>query len=439
MDQPTPPYVRARLAAMMFLFFLSVGAWAVPLSTYLMSAPLRGGLAFSTTEVGWVYSTFAFGGMIAPLFVGLLADRLFRAERVLAVTSLAGAALLFASGRVCEAHFPEIDAVYRTAQVESPADRIDDDPNLRRATGRAFTPVFLLMLGYCTLMQVGLTLTTVIAFRNLPDSRRGFSRVRLFGTVGWIVAGVALGQLLTAVSADCLDLAAFASAAVGVFAFTLPATPPRSRGGSVAEIIGLPALRLFRDRSFAVFVVVAFATTAMNQFYGVFTHRLLTDLDVPRPELVMTLGQVVEAACMFAIPLLDPRRWLKLLMVLGLAGWVARALAMVSDEAGLVVGLAVPMHGWSYAFFAIVGATYLDREAPPHLRASAQGILTFAQGGLGVWIGNLWAGQVVDSHRNGPVIDWPSVWQTPLVVCTGALVVFALFFNPRPERAAGRL
>jgi MFS family permease len=433
MDHSTPPYVRARLAAMMFLFFLSVGAWAVPLSTYLMSSPLRGGLAFSTTEVGWIYSTFAFGGMIAPLFVGLLADRLFRAERVLAVTSLICAVLLFATGRVCESHLPEIDAVYRSAQAAPAAERIDDDPDLRQAAARAFTPVFLLMLGYCTLMQIGLTLTTVIAFRNLPDSRQGFSRVRLFGTLGWIVAGFVLGQVLTAVSADCLDLAAAASAAVGVFSFTLPATPPRGRGGSIAEIFGLPALRLFRDRSFGVFVAVAFATTAMNQFYGVFTHRLLTDLGVPRPELVMTIGQVVEAVCMFLIPLVDPRRWLKLLMVLGLAGSVARAGAMASGEAGLVLGLGVPMHGWSYAFFAIVAATYLDREAPPHLRASAQGILTFVQGGLGVWVGNLWAGHVVDAHRNGPAIDWPAVWQTPLVVCTAALVVFALWFRP-PDR-----
>jgi nucleoside transporter len=434
MDRPIP-HVRPRLAAMMFLYFFSIGSWAVTLSTYLMSAPTRGGLAFSTTEVGWVYSTFAFGGMIAPVFVGLLADRLFRAERVLGVCGLLCAVCLFAAGRWCESRFPATDAAYRAAlAADTPAGRIDDDPTLRRTAAETFRPVFALMLVYCTAMQIGLTLTTVIAFRNLPDAHRAFSRVRLVGTLGWIAAGYTLGQLLAPVSADCLDLASGSSALLGVYAFTLPATPPRSAGGSLAAVFGLPALRLFRDRSFGVFVAVAFATTAMNQFYAVFTHRLLTDHGVPRPELVMTLGQVVEAGCMFLIPLLDPRRWLKLLMTLGLAGWVARAGAMVSGTDWLIVGLAVPMHGWSYAFFAIVAATYLDREAPPQLRASAQGILTFVQGGLGVWVGNLVAGRVVDAHRDGPAIDWPTVWQIPLVVCTAALVVFALFFRPPPER-----
>jgi nucleoside transporter len=461
-----PWLVRTRLSVMMFLFFFAIGAWAVTLSTYLMSAPVRGGLDFTTPQVGWVYSTFAFGGMLAPLVVGLLADRLFPAERVLGVSALVCAALLFAAGRWCDAHFPRVDEAYRRAadrelvagrpvlevygqldarppddptraEVRAALDRVNDDPGVRRAATETFRTLFALMLGYCVSLQLGLTLTTVLAFRNLPDGGHGFGYVRVWGTVGWIAAGFAVGLLLVPVSPQPLYLAAGASAATGVFAFTLPHTPPKGTGKSVAELFGLPALRLFRDPSFGVFVGVMFVCSAMNQFYGVYAHRCLTDLGVPRPEMVMTLGQVVEAGCMFAIPLLGPKRRLKGLLLLGLTGWVLRGAVMTWGNVPAMIGLAVPMHGWSYAFFYIVAASYLDREAPPALRASAQGIMTFVSGGAGVWAGNLFAGLVVDAHRTGTAIDWPAVWVVPLVGCAAALGVFLVFFRPPPAPPAG--
>src|SRR5581483_8596354 len=152
-----------------------------------------------------------------------------------------------------------------------------------------------------------------------------------------------LGLALTAVSTQPLYLAAGASAALGLYAFTLPHTPPKGTGRSPAEVLGLPALRLFRDRSFGVFVGVGFVCTAMNQFYVVYAHRYLTDLGVPRPEQVMTLGQVCEVGCMFAIPLLGPNRRMKALMTLGLAGWVARGLALTWGAVPAVVAVGVPM------------------------------------------------------------------------------------------------
>jgi nucleoside transporter len=434
-----PRLVRTRLSVMMFLFFFAVGAWAVTLSTYLMSAPTKGGLNFTTTQVGWVYSTFAFGGMIAPLAIGLLADRLFAAQRVLGVSGLACAALLFAAGRWCDANFPRTADAYRRASaaesvLDPPAlDRVNDNPEVRRVAAETFRPLFGLMLAYCVGLQIGITLTTVITLRNLPDPG-GFSRVRLYGTIGWIVAGYVIGQFLAAVSSQPLYLAAGASGLLGLFAFLLPHTPPKGTGRTPAEMFGLPALTLFRDRSFGVFVGVTFACGAMNQFYGIYAHRYLTDLGVYKPEQVMTLGQVVEAACMFTIPMLGPRRRVKGLMLLGLVGWVVRGAVMTWGAVPAVVAVGVPMHGWSYAFYYMVAATYLDQEAPPHLRASAQGIITFASGGVGVWAGNVFAGLVVDHHRAGTVIDWRPVWLVPLVGSAVALVVFALFFRPPPER-----
>lgn len=460
--------LRTRLSAMMFAFYFGLGAWVVTLSTYLMSAPIRGGLNFSTGEVALVYSAFAFGGMIAPLVIGILSDQLFRGEVVLGVTSLLCAGLLFMAAQWCDVNFQRMDAAYRAAasrefvqgvpvldlleQVQadgtrtSPADlpvearqaldRVNADAEVRAVAAHTFRRLFWIMLAYCVCMQLSLTLTTVISLRNLPDPGQSFFRVRLFGTVGWIAAGNAVGWLLDPVSPDVLYLAAAGSAATGLYAFTLPRTPPMSAGRSIGEVFGLSALRLFRDRSFVVFAVVAFLTTVMNQFYVVYGHRYLTDRDVPHPVQLMTIAQVVEVGCLFALPLLRPKDRMKWLMVIGLAGYALRGIVMMIGWVPGVIALGVPMHGWSYTFFFVVAATYLDREAPPHLRASAQGIITFVCGGIGVWLGNMFAGWVVDGHRVGTAIDWGAVWQTPLIGCAILLIGFLFLFHPPPARAS---
>ncbi|HYH69226.1 MAG TPA: MFS transporter [Urbifossiella sp.] len=428
--------VPARLAVMMLLFYFGLGAWVPTLSTYLMSAPTRGGLNFTTQEVGWLYSSFAFGGMLAPLVIGLLTDRLFRAELVLGVSSLLCAGLLFAAATWCDENAPLAETAYEAAAVRDGAltseqfDRVNDDAEVRRVAAVTFGRLFALMLAYCVFMQLAMTLTTVIGLRNLADPERRFAGVRLYGTVGWIAAGLAVGQLFRAVSSDVLYLAAAGSLVVGVYAFTLPRTPPLGSGRSVADLFGLRALVLFRDRSFVVFVLVAFVTTAMNQFYVVYGHRYLTDHGVPKPEQVMTVAQVIEVGCMFALPLLRPRDRMKGLMLVGLGGYAVRGWVMAAGWTPAVVAIGVPMHGMGYTFFLLVASTYLDREAPPHLRASAQGIITFVSGGVGVWVGNAFAAAVVDGHRVGTKIDWHAVWLVPLAVCTVVAVAFALFFYP---------
>ncbi|HEX4613369.1 MAG TPA: MFS transporter, partial [Urbifossiella sp.] len=410
--------VPARLSAMMFLFYFGLGAWVPTLSTYLMSAPTRGGLNFTTAEVGLLYSSFAFGGMLAPLVIGLLTDRLFRAEVVLGVTSLVAAGLMFSAGSWCDENSPKADAAYRAAAARelvagvpaleqlarldaagAPADdpgrddvrhalaRVNDDPGVRRTAAVTFGRLFGLMLTYCVFMQLSLTLTTVIGLRNLADPGTRFAGVRLYGTLGWIAAGLAVGQFFRAVSAEVLYLAGAGSALVGVYAFTLPRTPPMGTGQSVAELFGLKALGLFKDRSFVVFVLAAFVTTSMNQFYVVYGHRYLTDHGVPKPVQVMTIAQVVEMGCMFALPALRPRDRMKVLMLVGLGGYALRGAVMAVGWVPAVVAVGVPMHGMGYTFFLLVASTYLDREAPPHLRASAQGIITFVSGGIGVWAG----------------------------------------------------
>ncbi len=452
---------------MMFAFFFALGAWAVTLSTYLMSAPTKGGLNFTTQEVGWIYSTFAFGGMAAQFFVGLLADRLFRADRVLAVACVLCAGLVFAAAKWCDRQFPLMDEAYRSAahlqrvggesaldlhgkldpaaalsggavvspthaEVRVALDRVNEDPRVRRVAAETFRVLFPLMLAYCFFLHIALTLTTVTALRNLPDAGE-FARVRMYGTVGWIAAGVIVGVVLRDVSTEPLYLAAGASAVTGVYAFTLPRTAPRGQGKTLAEAFGVPALKLVRDRSFAVFIAVAFVAASMNQFYGVYAHRYLTDLHVPYPALTMTIGQCCEVAVMFAIPLLNPRKHLKTLMMVGLAGYVVRGVAMTCGWVPGVILFGVTMHGWSYAFFYVVAATYIDREAPPHLRASAQAIVSFVVSGAAVLAGNLLAGAVVDEWRTGTVIEWSPVWAVPLVGCVATFVSFGGLFRPPPD------
>lgn len=439
--------VPARLAGMMLVFYFGLGAWVPTLSTYLMSAPPRGGLNFTTAEVGWLYSSFAFGGMLTPLVIGLLTDRLFRAELVLGVTSLLSAGLLFAAANWCDDHFPQADAAYHAAVARVAGDApptpeqladVNDDPEVRRVAADTFGRLFALMLTYCVCMQLAMTLTTVIGLRNLADPTNRFAGVRLYGTVGWILAGLAVGQFFRAVSSDVLYLAAAGSALTGLYAFTLPRTPPMGTGRSISDMLGVRALVLFRDRSFVVFVLVAFATTAMNQFYVVYGHRYLTDHGVPRPVQVMTLAQLVEVGCMFALPLLRPKDRMKGLMLFGLGGYALRGLIMATEWTPAVVAVGVPMHGTGYTFFLLVASTYLDREAPSHLRASAQGIITFISGGVGVWAGNTFAAGVVDHYRVGTTIDWHAVWLVPLAVCTAIVVAFALFFYPPENEAGGR-
>ncbi len=447
------PFVRTRLSAMMFLIYFALGSWGVTTATFLMSAPTKGGLNFTTEQVGWIYSTFAIGGMLAAPLVGILVDRLFRADRVLAVASLACGSFLLLASAWCERHYPEIDSVYaglvdaesadgvplrehpefRSAQppeaVKAAFDRVNDSPPMRAAATRVFTPLFAIMLAQSFCAQIAMILCTVITLRNLPDPGHQFSRTRMFGTIGWVVVGLAMGAILEPISPQPFLLAAIVNLVLGVYGFTLPKTPPKGQGKTLGEAFGLPAFKLFRDRSFLVFILVAIVTAQMNQFYGVYGHRFLTDMGLPRPERWMTIGQILEIGCMFAIPLLNPKRNMKWLMLLGSLGGTLRAAAMIGGDPTWILAVGVPMHGWSFAFYFVVASTFIDREAPPTLRASAQAIAAFVSSGLGPWTGNLMASAVVDHYRVGRTIDWPAVWMAPLIGSAFASALFLIFFR----------
>ena len=415
--------VPGRLAAMMFLQYFGLSAMIVPLTRYLQTPPAEGGLGFAPTHAAAIYMTFAIGAIVAPLVVGLLADRWFAAEKVISVAHALMAGLMGAAGRWCDTY---------DGTGANPAD--------------AVAPLFLLVLGYAVGTQITLTLSTVISFRNLSDGDGVFWYVRLVGTFGWIVAGFVVGWGLNPISPQPLYVAAATSAVLAAFALLLPHTPPKGYERPVKEVIGLPAIQMFRDRSFVVFAAVLFLCNAMNQFYSLFVPPYLKELGVQvdlgrwgrlAPEVIMTAAQWCEIGCMALTPWLLRRFGLKRLMFLGLAGLVLRNALLFSANVPGIVALGLPMHGWGYAFYGMLGAYFVDREAPRHLRAGAQSLVTFFGSGPAVMAGNFLASNTVQLNRADGVTNWQVVWLVPLVGYVVALVVFAFLFREPPPQGAG--
>jgi nucleoside transporter len=391
---------------MMFLQYFALGAWIVPLTRYLQTSPEGGGLGFAPAQAGYVYMTFAIGALVAPLVVGLLADRWFAVERVIAATNLVMASLVGIAGWWCAKH-----------------DGTATDPSI------IVGPLFVALLGYAIGCQITLTLSNAITFRNLDARESVFWWVRLTGTFGWIVSGMVVGWGLKAVSPQPLLLAAAASTLAAIVAVFLPHTPPKGYGRPISEVVGLPAAKMFGDRAFVVFAIVLVVTNLMNQFYTLFTSPYLHALGVGRPELLMTLAQCCEIACMATTPWLLRRFGFKFVMMLGLAGFVLRNTLLWVGQTQWLVAVGLPMHGWSYAFYGMVGAHFVDREAPPHLRAGAQALVTFLANGPAVLIGNAIAGRVVEAHLIDGSVHWRQVWSVPLMGYLIAFIVFIFLFR----------
>lgn len=395
--------IKIRLGTMMFLQFFIWGGWFVTLGTFLSQ-----NLGADGPQTGMAFSTQSWGAIIAPFFIGLIADRFFNAERILAVLHLIGAVLM-----------------YLMAQATD------------------FAAFYPLVLGYMLAYMPTLALVNSVSFGQMQQPEREFGQIRVWGTIGWIAAGLVISYLFgwdaaEAIAAGALQntflMCAAASLALGLYSFTLPATPPAARGSQVkiGELLGLDALKLLKDRNFALFFVSSILICIPLAFYYQNANPFLTAVGVENATGKMTLGQVSEVAFMLALPLFLNRFGIRWTLILGMAAWVLRYVLFAYGDAGsgvalLLVGIA--LHGICYDFFFVSGQIYTNSKAGAAYKSSAQGLITLATYGIGMLIGFSVAGQVTQAYTTAAGADWTQIWLFPAGFAAVVLVLFALIFK----------
>ncbi len=381
---------------MMFLQFFVWGAWSVPLGTYLGEV-----LAFQGQQIGLVFGTTAVAAMISPFFVGMVADRYFATQKLLAALHVVGGLVLYVVSR--------------------------------QTTFFAFYGALLL---YALCYMPTLALTNSLSFRQMQEPAREFPPIRVLGTIGWIVAGLVVGFLGLEDTARPLQIAAVASLALGLYSLALPHTPPTRAATRVTarDVLGLDALRLLREPSFAVFAVGSLLVCIPLQFYYAFANPFLNEIGVVNAAGKMTLGQVSEIGFMLAMPFFFRRLGVKGMLLVGMAAWVSRYLLFAWGDNGSMVWMlygGILLHGICYDFFFVTGQIYVDKKAPSDLRAAAQGLIAFVTLGVGMFIGSWLSGLVVDIYVEGNGHAWNQIWIVPAVWAAAVLVVFTLAFRDR--------
>jgi len=394
--------IRAKLSAMMFLQFFIWGAWFVTMGTYLSQT-----LHATGTQNSTAYATQALGAIIAPFIIGLIADKYFSAQKILGILHIIGAGIMFLASRAAD-----------------------------------FSGFYPLILSYMIIYMPTLALVNTVSFKQMKDPGKEFPWIRVFGTIGWIVACVIIGVLdwehKGSLSLTFITAAA-ASFILGILSFTLPDTPPAKRGQktSIGDILGLDAIGLLKNKSYLIFFLASIAICVPLAFYYNFANMFLNEVGVQKAAGKMSLGQVSEFLFMVAMPFFFVRAGVKKMLAMGMLAWALRYVLFAYGNADsnywmLLAGIII--HGVCYDFFFVSGQIYTDNLAGERYKNSAQGFITLATYGVGMLIGFSISGPIVDHYQTSASShNWQAIWLIPGAIAFAVLLIFLLLFKDKNQ------
>ncbi|HYF30547.1 MAG TPA: nucleoside permease [Chitinophagaceae bacterium] len=385
------------LALTMFMEYFIWGSWYATMNLYMETNLNSTGL-----QIGAAYSALAIATMISPFIVGMIADRFFAAQKIMGVLHLAGAVLLYLATKVTDN-----------------------------------TLFYWVILGYSILYMPTIALSNSIAFHQMSDPGKQFPWIRVFGTIGWIVAGIVIARTGLEATSSIFIIAAGVSVALGLFSFVLPDTPPTGgTGGSAAKALGTEAFVLFRDRPYLIFFIAAILVCIPLSFYYGFAATFLGESGLAPVADKMILGQVSEAIFIIAIPFLFYRIGVKNMLLLGMTAWILRYICFAYGDGGegqWLLYAGIILHGICYDFFFVTGYMYTEKKAGEKIKSAAQGLFTFATYGLGMFIGTWFSGYITGRFATGDTHQWQQIWMVPAYIALAVLLYFILFFREKKQ------
>ncbi|MCW3115411.1 MAG: transporter [Segetibacter sp.] len=394
--------VRFQLSFMMFLNFFVWGGWYVTMGTYLKSIP-----GITDVQVGIAYGSQSLGAIIAPFIIGLIADRYFAAQKILGVLHLIGAVILYYISTV--------------------------------GSFSAFYPAILI---YMILFMPTLALVNSISFKQISIPEKDFANIRVWGTVGWIVAGLIIAWLSWEQKNTLVDtfrLSAGVSVVIGLFSFTLPNTPPPKAGTKTTfrEIIGLDAIGLLKDKNFLIFFLASLLICIPLAFYYQETNIFLNEIKVEGAAGKMTYGQMSELLFLFLMPFFFSRLGVKKMLLIGMVAWAIRYLFFAYGDTGSGMWMlyaGIILHGICYDFFFVTGQVYTNEVAGEKIRSSAQGMITLATYGVGMLIGFWIAGLVAEKYTTADGHLWKNIWLVPAGISLVVFLMYAFLFKEEKKK-----
>jgi nucleoside transporter len=425
--------VRLQLSVMMFLNFFVWGIWFASMGTYIT----LGNMGATGAEAAQAYGTQCLGAIIAPFIIGLIADRYFAAQKILGFLHISGAILLYFI-----------------------------------STQTSFNAFYGLLLPYMIIYMPTLALVNAIALKQVTNAEKEFGGIRLWGTVGWIAAGLLIGvmgwapakEIITAGTNETASttqiqalkdaasvlkitylVGAIASLILGIFSFSLPNTPPTKDGKniSIKEVLGLDALNVLKDKNYLIFFIASVLICIPLAFYYGSAGTFLTETGMENAFSKMTLGQVSETVFLFLLPLFFKRFGTKQMLLIGMFAWVLRYLLFAygnNETAVWMLYAGIILHGICYDFFFVTGQIYTDKKAGENVRSSAQGLITLATYGVGMYIGFWAAGVYTDknaiTNAAGKIVNhnWQAIWIFPCLFAIGVALLFIAFFKDEKNK-----